>query len=213
MFCLHVRMWLCVCLVLKDARIGCQIPWNWSYRQLWAATWVLQINLGPLKEQLLLTAEALLQTLVLNLLKYLQSGTETSSIALDPVSLLRTCSSGMYNPWANIDRLPNKCSPLIKVPFTLTNAFVLCPRIPFQHHIKLNHVSIIYFGHDSFSDCAILISLVFRIMVWWVPCWVPIKRNMSQAFLVIQLLSIAPNNQFGLLAEKHRGRHCHHRMT
>ena len=23
---------------------GCQIPWNWNYRQLWAATWVLGIE-------------------------------------------------------------------------------------------------------------------------------------------------------------------------
>ena len=25
---------------------GCQIPWNWSYRQVWTATWVLGIEPG-----------------------------------------------------------------------------------------------------------------------------------------------------------------------
>ena len=32
---------LCPCLVPLKVRRGCQIPWNWSYRQLWAASWVL----------------------------------------------------------------------------------------------------------------------------------------------------------------------------
>ena len=34
-FCLHT----CLCW-------GCQIPWNWTYRQVWAAMWVLGIEPG-----------------------------------------------------------------------------------------------------------------------------------------------------------------------
>ena len=29
----------------------CQIPWDWSYRQLWAVMWYWELNLGPLEEQ------------------------------------------------------------------------------------------------------------------------------------------------------------------
>ena len=32
LFCLHERLW------------GCHIPWNWSYRKLWAAIWVLGVE-------------------------------------------------------------------------------------------------------------------------------------------------------------------------
>jgi hypothetical protein len=31
----------CVCLMPREIRGGHQMPWNWSYRWLWAATWVL----------------------------------------------------------------------------------------------------------------------------------------------------------------------------
>jgi hypothetical protein len=30
---------------------GSQIPWNWSYRQLWATVWCWEPNPGPLDEQ------------------------------------------------------------------------------------------------------------------------------------------------------------------
>ena len=46
-FCLHICMHtvcVCVCLVLTEARKGYQISWNWSYRQVWAAIWVLGIE-------------------------------------------------------------------------------------------------------------------------------------------------------------------------
>jgi hypothetical protein len=37
---------------------GHQTPWNWTYRKLWAATWLLGTNPGPLSEQqVLLTTE------------------------------------------------------------------------------------------------------------------------------------------------------------
>jgi hypothetical protein len=36
----------------------CQISWNWSYRQLWAAVWVLGIEPGSFEDQpVLLTTE------------------------------------------------------------------------------------------------------------------------------------------------------------
>lgn len=44
-FCLCV----CVCLVPTMAKKGLQIPW--SYRWLWATTWVLIIEPGPLQNQ------------------------------------------------------------------------------------------------------------------------------------------------------------------
>lgn len=31
-------------LVPAEARRGCQVPWNWSDKQLWAALWVLEIK-------------------------------------------------------------------------------------------------------------------------------------------------------------------------
>jgi hypothetical protein len=41
---------------------GHQILWNWSYRQVWAAMWVLELNPGPLEEKVvLLTTEPSLQ--------------------------------------------------------------------------------------------------------------------------------------------------------
>lgn len=42
---------------------GLQIPWIWSYKQLWAATWVLESNPDPVKGQwMLLSAEPSLQS-------------------------------------------------------------------------------------------------------------------------------------------------------
>jgi hypothetical protein len=47
--------WMVVC-------VKCQSPWNWSYRHLWTAMWVLEINPGPLKDQpVFLTAEPFLR--------------------------------------------------------------------------------------------------------------------------------------------------------
>jgi hypothetical protein len=44
-FCLHICMHtVCVCLVLTEARQGYQISCNWSYRQVWAAMWLLGIE-------------------------------------------------------------------------------------------------------------------------------------------------------------------------
>jgi hypothetical protein len=38
---------LCVCLLLGEARGGCQIPWKWTYGLLRAAVWGLGIERGP----------------------------------------------------------------------------------------------------------------------------------------------------------------------
>lgn len=38
----------------KQARGEHLIPWNWSYRQLLAAMYVLELKPGPLKEHLVL---------------------------------------------------------------------------------------------------------------------------------------------------------------
>ena len=35
---------LCACLVPTEARRGHRLPWNWSYRWLWATVWVLRIE-------------------------------------------------------------------------------------------------------------------------------------------------------------------------
>lgn len=35
---------LCVCPVFTEPRKGHQIAWNWSYRHLWATTWMLEIK-------------------------------------------------------------------------------------------------------------------------------------------------------------------------
>jgi hypothetical protein len=53
----------CACLVPGEARRGHWIPWNWSYRGLQAAMWLLGIK--PPEEPVLLTAEPSLQPLVL----------------------------------------------------------------------------------------------------------------------------------------------------
>lgn len=39
-----------VCLVPTQVRRGHWTPWNWGYRQLRAAMWVLELNLGPLED-------------------------------------------------------------------------------------------------------------------------------------------------------------------
>lgn len=31
-------------LVLAEKRRGCQVPWDWSYGQLWATKWMLEIK-------------------------------------------------------------------------------------------------------------------------------------------------------------------------
>lgn len=36
----------CVCLLITEARRGCCILWNWSYRQLSAAMWMLGMSSG-----------------------------------------------------------------------------------------------------------------------------------------------------------------------
>lgn len=49
-----ILVWVCVdymhvcdiCLVPVKVRAGCQIPWNWSDRWLWATMWVLGIEPG-----------------------------------------------------------------------------------------------------------------------------------------------------------------------
>ena len=43
--CMYVRL----CLVHGEAWRGHQVPWNWSYRQLWAAMWVLGIEPRPFR--------------------------------------------------------------------------------------------------------------------------------------------------------------------
>lgn len=40
--CLFVYLMYTACMFVQ----GCQISWNWSYRQLWAAVWVLGIQSG-----------------------------------------------------------------------------------------------------------------------------------------------------------------------
>lgn len=41
-FCLHVCLFtMCAWYLWREARKGCQILWNCSYRQLWASVWVL----------------------------------------------------------------------------------------------------------------------------------------------------------------------------
>lgn len=48
--------------VTTEARRRCQLPWNWSYKQLRATMQMLGIKPGPLQEQsVLLTAELFLQ--------------------------------------------------------------------------------------------------------------------------------------------------------
>ena len=47
-FCLHACMYVCILhawLVPLKAR-RCQIPYNWSYRWLWASTWCRKLNRG-----------------------------------------------------------------------------------------------------------------------------------------------------------------------
>lgn len=41
---------LCVWLVSREAWRGHQIPWDWSYRQLWAIVWMLGIECGSSKK-------------------------------------------------------------------------------------------------------------------------------------------------------------------
>lgn len=41
----------CVHLLLREASRGRQMPWDWSYRGLWTAMWVLGINSGSPEEQ------------------------------------------------------------------------------------------------------------------------------------------------------------------
>lgn len=53
-------MHICVSYAQKSEE-GFRSPWNWSYRQLWATLWVLELNLSPLQEQVLLTLVPFLQ--------------------------------------------------------------------------------------------------------------------------------------------------------
>lgn len=50
-------------VVPKKTRRGHQKPPNWSYRRLWAAMWMLGIELGPLEQLVLLTPQPSLQLL------------------------------------------------------------------------------------------------------------------------------------------------------
>ena len=51
-----------VSFVIARYSRGHWVSWIWSYRQLWAATWCWELNLGPLEEQpVLLTSEPLVQ--------------------------------------------------------------------------------------------------------------------------------------------------------
>lgn len=51
-FCLHS----CLCAMPKEAKGGCQILWNQSFRWLWAAMWLLATTPQSVQEQVLLTA-------------------------------------------------------------------------------------------------------------------------------------------------------------
>jgi hypothetical protein len=54
--CMHLFI-ICICLpvcmsMMIDARRGCQISWNWSYRQLWTVQYGFwELNPGPQEEQ------------------------------------------------------------------------------------------------------------------------------------------------------------------
>lgn len=53
---------LCIHAVPGEAKRGCQMPWKWSHRCLWASKWCWETNLGFLPEQQeLSTAESSLQ--------------------------------------------------------------------------------------------------------------------------------------------------------
>ena len=44
-----ISFYYCMCISVLPSCVsvwGCQIPWNWSYRQLWAAMWMLGIEPG-----------------------------------------------------------------------------------------------------------------------------------------------------------------------
>jgi hypothetical protein len=57
-YCALVFLPACMCENIK-------VSWKWSYRQFWAAMWVLDLNSGPLEGQtVLLTTEPFLQSLV-----------------------------------------------------------------------------------------------------------------------------------------------------
>lgn len=45
----------------------CQIPWNWNYRQLWTAIWLMGIEPWSLGRAVLLTIEPSLQSLLLKI--------------------------------------------------------------------------------------------------------------------------------------------------
>lgn len=48
----------CFCLVATEIRRQCQIPWNWSYGQLWTTIWVLRIEPNSsVKKPVLLATE------------------------------------------------------------------------------------------------------------------------------------------------------------
>jgi hypothetical protein len=55
------------CMSVYHVHEDCQIPWDWSYRRLWAAVWVLGMNPGPLEKQpvLLITEPTFYTTPVL----------------------------------------------------------------------------------------------------------------------------------------------------
>lgn len=42
-----VYAWMpCLCPLTTEARRVCWVPWNWGYRQLWAAMWLMRFKLG-----------------------------------------------------------------------------------------------------------------------------------------------------------------------
>lgn len=64
MSCLHV----CMCTCEAGSHKRHWIPWGWGYRPLWAITWVLWTNQGPLQEhQALVTAWPSLQPQVVQI--------------------------------------------------------------------------------------------------------------------------------------------------
>ena len=55
--CMCVYVCVCVYLVPLEARRGCQIPWNWSFSQLWVTHYV-GVIWSPWQEQVFLTTKS-----------------------------------------------------------------------------------------------------------------------------------------------------------
>lgn len=90
--------------VPTEARRRSRIPWNWSYRSLWAVLWVLGINSDPLEEQLVLILTECLSipvvVLILNVLQRLEGWSpadyaQSRGGSVMRSSLLAVCSLGV----------------------------------------------------------------------------------------------------------------------